>query len=162
ISRRGDSARHVPVGRGAKLPRLVGAASLRLMLRRALAASVAMVVCHAIGRADPGGAAQRPAARSLETFDPIQASPYFSDGPAAEAARQLRLQEWANAAKGFAEYVSHHPRAKDARQASFLRAYAELKAGQTADAAKHFDALVADYPLLVDYHHVWGARAQLV
>jgi soluble lytic murein transglycosylase len=95
------------------------------------------------------------------TFDPRSAAPYFESGPAAEAAAKLRREEFAGAAQDFAAYVKTHPKAKDVRQASFLRAYAELKAGRFADAAEHFDALVESYPLLVDYHHVFAARAYL-
>jgi soluble lytic murein transglycosylase len=95
------------------------------------------------------------------TFSPEQAAPYFATGPAAEAAAHLRLEEFTAAAKGFAEYVKRHPKAKDANQARFALAYAELKAGAFNDAAGHFDALVKPYPLLADYHRTWSARAHL-
>jgi soluble lytic murein transglycosylase len=99
------------------------------------------------------------AASSL--FRPDDAAPYFSTGPAAAAAARLRLEEWTEAAKGFAAYVTQHPHAKDLPQAGFLRAYAELKSGQLNPAAQHFDALATEYPLLADYHRLLGARAHL-
>ena len=103
----------------------------------------------------------RPAEPKVVAFDPTEAAPYFAEGAAAEAAAQLRLEEWAKAAVGLAAYVKAHPRARDARQATFLLAYAELKAGRFNEAATHFDSLVKPYPLLVDYHRVFGARAHL-
>src|SRR5262245_21149311 len=69
------------------------------------------------------------------SFEPDSATPYFTDGDAAEAGRQLRLQEWAPAARGFADYLARHAKAKDAAQAGFLRAWAELKSGQHDAAA---------------------------
>jgi soluble lytic murein transglycosylase len=95
------------------------------------------------------------------TFHPDEATPYFVGTPAAEAAARLRLEEWAQSAKLFDAYLKKHPHAKDHAQAAFLLAYAELKAGQFNNAAQHFDALVKTYPLLVDYHHTWSARAHL-
>jgi soluble lytic murein transglycosylase len=94
-------------------------------------------------------------------FDPRSAAPYFESGPAAEAAAKLHREEFAAAAQDFATYLKTHPKAKDTRQASFLRAYAELKAGHFVDAADHFDALDKSYPLLADYHHAFSARANL-
>ncbi|HEY7957878.1 MAG TPA: tetratricopeptide repeat protein, partial [Polyangia bacterium] len=94
-------------------------------------------------------------------FSPAGAEPYFAAGPAADAARALRLEEPAAAARGFSAYLKRHPHAADARQARFLQAYAQLKAGQFNDAARGFDALVKSYPLLVDYHRLWAARAHL-
>ena len=94
-------------------------------------------------------------------FEPAMAAPYFESGPAADAAAKLRLEEYPVAAQEFAAYLKAHPKAKDARQAAFLRAYAELKAGRFADAAEHFDALDKLYPLLEDYHHLFAARAEL-
>jgi soluble lytic murein transglycosylase len=96
-----------------------------------------------------------------EAFKPEEAAPYFTAGPAAEAAAKLRLEEWAQAAKLFDAYLKKHAKAPDHRQAAFLLAYAELKSGQFANAAQHFDALIKVYPLLADYHRVWGARAYL-
>src|SRR6266545_3012595 len=94
-------------------------------------------------------------------FDPTTAAPYFAVGPAAPAAAQLRLEEFAKAAQGFAAYIKAHPRAKDAPQATFLLAYAELKAGRFNEAAQHFDAVVKTYPLLADYERIFAARAHL-
>jgi soluble lytic murein transglycosylase len=101
------------------------------------------------------------ASASPPVFHPEDAAPYFSTGAAAEAASKLRLEEWAAAVKGFTTYIAQHPKAKDVHQAEFLRAYAELKTGQLNAAADHFDALIKDYPLLADYHRLWGARAHL-
>jgi len=96
-------------------------------------------------------------------FHPDDATPYFSSGDAADAAAKLRLEEWPAAVKGFTAYVTQHPRAKDIHQAELLRAYAELKSGQFNLAALHFDALTHDYPLLADYHRLWGgARASAI
>jgi len=94
-------------------------------------------------------------------FDPTAEAPYFSDGPAAAAAANLRLEDWNGAATGFAAYVKAHAHAKDAKQANFLLAYAELKAGRYNDAATHFDALVKSYPLLAEYERLFAARAHL-
>lgn len=94
-------------------------------------------------------------------FDPTATTPYFASGPAADAAAALRLEDWNKAAQGFAAYVKAHPHARDARQARFLLAYAELKAGRFNDAATHFDALAKSYPLLADYDRVFAARAHL-
>src|SRR5690242_12020102 len=94
-------------------------------------------------------------------FDPTAEAPYFAEGPAAAAAANLRLEDWNAAATGFAAYVKAHPHAKDARQASFLLAYAELKGGRFNEAAQHFDALVKAYPLLAEYERVFAARAHL-
>jgi soluble lytic murein transglycosylase len=94
-------------------------------------------------------------------FDPVTAGPYFATGPAADAAARLRLEEYAAAARGFAEYVRLHPKAPDRAQALFLEAYAEMKAGQHAVAAQRFDSLTREYPLLVDYERAWAARAWL-
>jgi len=94
-------------------------------------------------------------------FDPTAEAPYFAEGPAAAAAANLRLEDWNAAATGFAAYVKAHPHAKDARQASFLLAYAELKGGRFNEAAQHFDALVKTYPLLAEYERVFAARAHL-
>jgi soluble lytic murein transglycosylase len=82
-------------------------------------------------------------------------------GPAAPAAAQLRLEEFAKAAQGFGTYIKAHKHSKDAPQANFLLAYAELKAGRFNDAAQHFDAVAKSYPLLVDYARVFAARAHL-
>jgi soluble lytic murein transglycosylase len=95
------------------------------------------------------------------SFDPTAEAPYFADGPAAAAAADLRLEDWSGAATGFAAYVKAHPHAKDAKQATFLWAYAELKAGRFNEAAAHFDSLVKTYPLLVEYERVFAARAHL-
>ncbi|HXU68498.1 MAG TPA: transglycosylase SLT domain-containing protein [Polyangia bacterium] len=95
------------------------------------------------------------------TFDPTAEAPYFSTGPAAAAAADLRLEDWNGAATGFATYLKTHAHARDAKQAMFLQAYAELKAGKLNDAATHFDGLVKAYPLLVDYERVFAARAHL-
>src|SRR3954464_6915926 len=84
-------------------------------------------------------------------FDPTAEAPYFADGPAAAAAADLRLEDWNGAATGFAAYLKAHGKAKDAKQAAFLLAYSELKAGRFNEAATHFDALVKTYPLLVEY-----------
>jgi soluble lytic murein transglycosylase len=94
-------------------------------------------------------------------FDPTAEAPYFADGPAAQAAADLRLEDWAAAATGFAGYLKAHGKAKDAKQASFLLAYAELKAGRFNEAAQHFDAMVKSYPLLAEYERVFAARAHL-
>jgi soluble lytic murein transglycosylase len=94
-------------------------------------------------------------------FDPTSAVPYFADGGAAPGAAALRLEEWPKAAQAFYAYVKAHPRAKDLKQATFLLAYAELKAGRFNDAAQHFDSLVKLYPLLVDYERLFAARAHL-
>src|SRR5206468_249085 len=91
------------------------------------------------------------------SFRPQDAAPYFASGPSAEAAAHLRLEEWTAAAKGFDAYLRKQPRAADQNQAQFLLAYAELKAGQLNEAARHFEALVKRYPLLVDYHRTWAA-----
>ncbi len=99
-------------------------------------------------------------AREAE-FKPAEAAPYFAEGAAAEAAARLRLEEYGAAAKGFDDYLRKHPHAADHKQALFLLAYAELKAGQLNNAAQHFDALIKSYPLLADYHRTWAARAQL-
>src|SRR3954471_12997434 len=93
--------------------------------------------------------ARPPAEPKPVNFDPTEAAPYFADGPAAQAAADLRLEDWNKAATGFAAYVKAYAKAKDAKQAQFLLAYAELKAGRFNDAAQHFDALVKSYPLLV-------------
>src|SRR4051794_36818132 len=85
------------------------------------------------------------------SFRGEDAAPYFLGGPAAEAAAKLNLEEWTPASKLFEAYLKKHPHAKDRRQAEFLMAYAELKAGQFNNAAQHFDALVKTYPLLADY-----------
>jgi soluble lytic murein transglycosylase len=106
-------------------------------------------------------ALSRAAEPKLLAFDPAEVTPYFSDGPAAAAAADLRLEDWSKAAQGFAAYGKAHPHAKDGKQASFLAAYAELKAGRFNDAATHFDALVKIYPLLADYHRLFAARAHL-
>ncbi|HEX4457321.1 MAG TPA: tetratricopeptide repeat protein, partial [Polyangia bacterium] len=94
-------------------------------------------------------------------FDPTSAAPYFAVGGAAAGAAALRLEEWPQAAQAFYAYVKAHPRAKDLKQATFLLAYAELKAGRFNDAAQHFDSLVKPYPLLVDYERLFAARAYL-
>jgi len=101
------------------------------------------------------------ASDKLPRFRPDDAAPYFGDGPAEDAATKLRLEEYAAAAKGFEEYLKKKPHAADAKQATFLLAYAELRAGQYNDAAPRFDSLVKSYPLLADYHHAWSARAHL-
>src|SRR5262249_15905870 len=67
----------------------------------------------------------------------------------------------AKAAQGFAAYLKTHAHAKDAPQASFLMAYAELKAGRFNDAARHFDVATKSYPLLIDYERMFAARAHL-
>ncbi|MCA1664665.1 MAG: hypothetical protein LC659_10415, partial [Myxococcales bacterium] len=95
------------------------------------------------------------------SFDPTAEAPYFADGAAAAAAADLRLEDWNGAATGFAEYLKAHPKAKDAKQAAFLLAYAELKAGRFNEAAARFDAMVKSYPLLVEYEHLFAARAHL-
>lgn len=95
------------------------------------------------------------------SFTPREAVPYFAKGPAADAARALRLEEPAIAARGFTAYLARHPHAADAKQARFLAAYAELAAGQFNDAARGFDGLVKTYPLLSDYARLFGARAHL-
>jgi TolA-binding protein len=89
------------------------------------------------------------------------ASPYFERGPVARAITQLRLEDWAGAATSLWRFVQTHPHDRYIRQASFLTAYAELKAGQFNRAATHFDALSKSYALLADYAHVWSARAHL-
>jgi soluble lytic murein transglycosylase len=97
-------------------------------------------------------------------FKPAEAAPYFgpgSDPIASDAAARLRLEEYAAAAKGFETYLKKKPHAPDHKQAMFLLAYAELKAGQFNNAAQHFDALGKAYPLLADYHRAWAARAHL-
>ncbi len=94
-------------------------------------------------------------------FDPTAERPYFTDGAAAAAAADLRLEDWNGAASGFAAYLKAHKHAKDAKQATFLLAYAELKAGRFSDAATHFDSLLKSYPLLADYERVFAARAHL-
>ena len=105
-------------------------------------------------------AAAASSARAAD-FSPDEAAPYFSTGPAADAAAHLRLEEWTAAAKGFSAYLQQHPHAKDRRQAQFLVAYAELKAGDNNAAAKTFESLIKPYPLLADYHRTWAARAYL-
>lgn len=107
------------------------------------------------------GATARPAEPKPIAFDPTEAAPYFSTGPAAQAGADLRLEDWAKAAQEFAAYLKAHPHAKDAKQATFLLAWAELKAGRFNDAATHFDSLIKIYPLLADYHRLFGARAHL-
>jgi soluble lytic murein transglycosylase len=102
-------------------------------------------------------AAEPPVAR----FTPSDAEPYFPSGAAAEAAAKLRREEFSEAANAFSEYVRTAPRARDLRQATFLTGYAELKAGQFNAAAARFDALIVTYPLLADYHRLYGARAHL-
>ena len=94
-------------------------------------------------------------------FDPTAERPYFAEGPAAAAAADLRLEDWAGAATGLTAYLKAHRHAKDARQAMFLLGYAELKAGRFNEAAQHFDSLVKTYPLLADYERVFAARAHL-
>lgn len=94
-------------------------------------------------------------------FDPTSAVPYFADGGAAAGAAALRLEEWPQAAQAFYAYVKAHPHAKDLKQATFLMAYSELKAGRFNDAATHFDSLVKLYPLLTDYERLFAARAHL-
>jgi soluble lytic murein transglycosylase len=120
-------------------------------VRIARSASVLVVLAGTAFAAD-----SRPIA-----FDPMTAAPYFALGPAAPAAGQLRLEEWAKAAQGFAAYVKAHPHAADVKQATFLLGYAELKAGRFNDAAQHFDSLVKRYPLLIDYERLFAARAYL-
>ena len=95
------------------------------------------------------------------SFDPALARPYFASGPAAQAMARLRVEDWAGAAKGLLAYLAASPHADDRLQASFMAAYAASKAGRFLDAAKRFDELVATYPLLVDYHRVYAARALL-
>src|SRR5262245_38701482 len=88
------------------------------------------------------------------TAAPVDLAPYFpagSDG--GSAASSLRLEQWAAAADGFAPLAAKSP------QAAFLCGYAELKARRYAPAATRFDALVAAYPLLADYHRLFAARA---
>jgi soluble lytic murein transglycosylase len=138
-----------------------------MRIDRLAAALILLALLPAMGRAaDP-----KPIA-----FDPRSATPYFSDDePAAgtrgagtdqrrangaQAAADLRLEDFAKAAQGFAAYLkTRHP--KDAKQATFLLAYAELKAGRLNEAAAHFDSLVKTYPLLLDYHFLFAARAHL-
>jgi soluble lytic murein transglycosylase len=95
------------------------------------------------------------------TFRGEDATPYFADGPAAEAARHLRLEEWAAAADGFAAYVAKHPKARDLVQARFLGGIAAHRAGRFTVAAAELDALAPHYPLLADYCRLYAARAYL-
>jgi soluble lytic murein transglycosylase len=97
----------------------------------------------------------------VASFTPADADPYFRGGPAAAAAAHLRLEEYGAAAQGFEEYRTKHPKAPDVKQAAFLGGYAALKAGQFEAAATRFDELSESYPLLADYHKLYGARAQL-
>jgi soluble lytic murein transglycosylase len=101
------------------------------------------------------------AKEKLAHFQPEHSTPYFASGPAQAAAAELRLEEWGKAAKDFADYLKKKPHAADARQAQFVLAWAELKAGRFNDAAIHFDGLAKSYPLLADYLHAYGARAHL-
>src|SRR5581483_8015581 len=45
------------------------------------------------------------AKEKLPRFQPVEAAPYFASGPAQAAAAELRLEEWAKAAKDFADYL---------------------------------------------------------
>ena len=119
---------------------------------RLLAAALVVLASPSLRAAEPKAVA----------FDPAAAAPYFSEGgPGAQAASDLRLEDWNKAATGFATYLKTRGRLRDGKQASFLMAYAELKAGRFNDAAQHFEGLVKPYPLLVDYHHLFAARAHL-
>jgi soluble lytic murein transglycosylase len=128
----------------------------RRALWRVMRVPVSALLLSIASPSSPSSAAAPPPA-----FRPDDAAPYFSDGPAAPAAQALRLEEWAQAARGFEDYLRDHARARDARQAAFLAGYAALKAGQWNAAAARFDALVKSYPLLADYQRVWSARAHL-
>src|SRR4051794_29977760 len=101
------------------------------------------------------------AAAATATFSPNDAAPYFREGPAGEAARSLRLEDFPAAAAGFARHAATLPRPPEAAQADFLAGYAELKLGRWASAAGRFDRLADSYPLLVDYHRDFAARAYL-
>jgi soluble lytic murein transglycosylase len=114
------------------------------------------VVSHVAAAATATGKADEPVA-----FDPRAATPYFESGPAAGAAAELRREEFAAAANDFGAYLKAHAKAKDAKQAAFLRAYAELKAGHFVDAAEHFDNVAESYPLLAEYSRAFSARANL-
>jgi soluble lytic murein transglycosylase len=94
-------------------------------------------------------------------LDPASAAPYFSSGPAADAMRRFRVEDWAGAAQKLDEYLAAHEKAPDREQAAFVAAYALSRAGRFADAARRFDGLVKSYPLLADYHRVYAARALL-
>ena len=102
------------------------------------------------------------------TFDARAVEPYFSSGVAGAASESLRLGDASRAAEGLRAYVAGLPKAAPGskhaaaeQRARFLLAYAELKAGQPLAAARRFDALLERYPLLADYHLLWGARGYL-
>jgi soluble lytic murein transglycosylase len=121
-----------------------------------------VALCGTAAGAPPGSQATPPASAAPPvTFSVDDAAPYFADGPAAEAARHLRLEEWGAAADGFAAYVAKHPKARDLAQARFLLGYAAHRAGRFAVAAAELDALAPAYPLLADYCRLYAARAYL-
>jgi soluble lytic murein transglycosylase len=94
------------------------------------------------------------------TFSPADAEPYFMTGPAAAAARSLRLEDLGAAARGFAAHAAIAA-APEAQRAAFLAGYAELKLGQWAAAAERLDRVTASYPLLADYCRFYAARGHL-
>lgn len=100
-----------------------------------------------------------PVSAAPAVFDPAQAGPFFSSGPAAEARRSFEMQAWKDAADRFGAYLRVNPRAPDRLQASFLGGVAQLRAGRFVDAANTFDRLVKPYALLADHHRLYAARA---
>ena len=102
------------------------------------------------------------AAPQQPSFDPDAAAPYFAGGAesarAVEAMRRFRVEDWPGAARLFDQALKEKA-LPHREQAAFLAALARFRAGDFLDAATRFDALPSSYKLLLDYHHLYAARA---
>jgi soluble lytic murein transglycosylase len=115
-----------------------------------IAALLCLPACHQAGAAAPN-----------DPLSPAQLAPYFASGPAADALRRLRAGDHKAAAAYFSAHLQDLPK-NTRNQARFLWAQALLQDRASAlPAARHFDALAADYALLLPYHRLYAARAYL-
>ena len=95
-------------------------------------------------------------------FDPTAARPWFADGPAAAAAADLRLEDWAGAATGFAA-VPQGASPRQGRQTG-RRSCSPTRSSRRAASTRRRSTSTrwcGSYPLLADYERIFAARAHL-
>ncbi len=87
------------------------------------------------------------------------AAPWFTSGPASQAAARFALEDWSAARRGFATALKKEKDAAMRARLALMIALCDAELGQDAAAAAGFEKALAGLPVLSDWIHFQAARA---
>jgi len=114
----------------------------------------------------PAGAVPPPAQPPVPEQGAVEltedmAAPYFTAGPAAQAAARFALEDWSPARRGFAAALKKEKEPAARARLTLMIALCDAELGQDAAAAVGFEKALPGMPVLADWLHYHAARAHL-